>query len=245
MKTKITSLITAGILGTALASQAAIITWDDAVTMSGDTDVSTEGTSEYAYSLNGANGTKALNGVDFTIAAEGANGVFDNLTSSVNASQGATAFASTTAPWASLSTAYKDVLQGGIYNGADDTTYTLNDLTGGQDYLVQMWITNPSNNTATRDRTASFYGEANNISTTAKVIDYNVGNVGGGLGQYIIGTFTTGASDTSISFLAEGGGAAPGMQLNAIQVRAIPEPSSFALLGGLLALGHVMVRRRR
>ena len=172
MKTKL--LITAGILGAATVSQAATITWDDAVTMSADTDVSTEGTSEYAYSLNGANGPLALNGVDFTIGDESTAGVFDNLTSSTNPGQSATAFANTTAPWTELPDAYKAVLQGGIYSGTDDTTYTLNGLTGGQDYLVQMWIIDAKNNSATLDRTASFYGEDSNTSTTAKREEYGV-----------------------------------------------------------------------
>ena len=53
-------------------------------------------------------------------------------------------------------------------------------------------------------------------------------------------------SDSILMQKAAGGGdfkaSAVDFQFTAI---AIPEPSSFALLGGLLALGHVMVRRRR
>ena len=242
MKTKITSLILTGIFGTALASQGAVIAWGDAATMSADTDVSTAGKSTlYAYSLNGSGGTIALNGVAFTEAAESPAGVFDNLTSSVNPNQSFDAFITTSNPWASLSTAYKDVVKGGISSATDDTTYTLNGLTSGQDYLVQVWISDPRTQ-GSLARTASFYGEANNTSTTAKVLDYNVVDAQGGLGQYIIGSFTADAS--SIQFLVEGN--APlnaGLQMNAIQVRVVPEPSSTALLG--LGLSSLLLRRRR
>jgi hypothetical protein len=30
-----------------------------------------------------------------------------------------------------------------------------------------------------------------------------------------------------------------------MQLRAVPEPGTYALIGGLLALSHVMLRRRR
>ncbi len=47
------------------------------------------------------------------------------------------------------------------------------------------------------------------------------------------------------SSIDAGGGNWTGAKLEYFNVTAIPEPGTYALLGGLLALGHVMVRRRR
>jgi len=47
------------------------------------------------------------------------------------------------------------------------------------------------------------------------------------------------------SSIDAGGGNWTGAKLQYFEVTAIPEPGTYALLGGLLALGHVMVRRRR
>jgi hypothetical protein len=62
------------------------------------------------------------------------------------------------------------------------------------------------------------------------------------------GSFTFDTSK-SYRFIAYGqtssGDPVDGSYFSDITLTAIPEPSSFALLGGLLALGHVMVRRRR
>lgn len=52
----------------------------------------------------------------------------------------------------------------------------------------------------------------------------------------------------SYGFAAYGhqtGSALNGSYISNITLTAIPEPGAYALLGGLLALGHVMVRRRR
>ena len=64
---KITSLITAGILGATIASQAAVITWGTATAISNVSDISTTGTLVEAINLNdGTAGTVVVNGVTFT-----------------------------------------------------------------------------------------------------------------------------------------------------------------------------------
>ena len=66
---KITSLITAGILGTSIASQAAVIAWGDSTSVSTASDISTAGTLVEAINLTADNisGTTVVaNGVIFT-----------------------------------------------------------------------------------------------------------------------------------------------------------------------------------
>ena len=42
-----------------------------------------------------------------------------------------------------------------------------------------------------------------------------------------------------------GGGKFAYFQSGSLQVVVVPEPGTYALIGGMLALGYVMVRRRR
>ena len=70
-------------------------------------------------------------------------------------------------------------------------------------------------------------------------------NVEGGVGQYVIGTFTADATTQQIVFQGEGTGLNGGStQINAFQLRAIPEPASTELLGIFGVYGMCQRRRR-
>jgi len=111
-----------------------------------------------------------------------------------------------------LSSAYQGILAGADYADNTPLTMTLNNLTVGRNYAVQVWVNDSrSGGTATRTETISSRG-GNGFSTLA----YNVQQTGGGLGQYAIGFFTATATNQTFTMLGSAS-----TQINALQVRDV------------------------
>jgi fibronectin-binding autotransporter adhesin len=207
------SLLLAALLSlSAPAAFAASITWGVPSSMTADTNVVTTGTLKYAYTWN--NTARTVNGVPFAVAGTIAAPLTGtNITFSGFNTINQTAFTSNTAPFTSLSTAYKGLVLGAVYANTSGTTgtMTLQGLTVGTTYQVQVWASDPRSGT-TVNRSTLLTSGGNTVT-----LDYNVGNVGGGVGQWVIGTFT--ADATTESFTASTGTA---NQINAIQLRTAP-----------------------
>jgi hypothetical protein len=222
---------------------AAVIAWGTPTTISGDTDVKTNGTHVYAYNFGSFDTTRPnpssvvtssiINGVTFTAAdtrnltsVGGGNISYDtNQLTSYNAVGVPTG--------TTFSNEYKALLSTVSYvSGASNYTMTLNNLTKDQTYQVQIWA-NYSNGTTL---------------VPALILNGNAGKgllakdegKTGSLGQYIVGTFT--ADGTSQSFTVTSTGTA---YINGISLRAIavPEPHSIAVVG-LLVTCFALSRRR-
>ena len=223
------------------SSHAAVITWGTAQNITGDSDVSTLGTFNRAYSFDVSSAT--VNGVTFSPFSAQANDT-QLFSTGVNPGGYATAFGGGGSdPWNILSASYKTLLAQGLYNDVDYArpTITLNNLSIGTQYQIQIWVNDSRNIQPAFNRAISFYSGATPGTDNSPVMQYNVGNAGGGLGQFATGTFT--ADGTSITLSADNyisGGA----QINALQLSVIPEPATYALvLGGILPLLALLRRR--
>jgi len=231
----------------AMPVHAALVTWQTPVTISGDADVSTQDTLERAYNMGGPATT--VNGVTFARFGQNGQDGFDSATYKTW-TVGSTTLgdnsmllqnpvrSTAAAPFSGLGADYQILLSSANYNRSDDwgmispLVLTLNGLTVGQKYLFQSW---------TNDSTAPDAGRSLNVQSggaTSLTVDFNTTDLEGGVGQYLIGTFTADATSQVITYVAFTNGVA---EIGAFQLRSIPEPASL----GLLALGGLALWRRR
>lgn len=208
------------------AAPAATINWGTptavSTTIGNSSQVRTDGTLIQAF--NGV--TTAQTPADFDVTVNGQSFVgTQDIFSESGAGVGGTSDL-----WLGGNTgdaAYNTLLSTVDYGGPASQTLTLplggGSLIVGQEYLVQIWFVD--DRAASNSRVMRFGdGNGNNV-------DLN--------DQFVVGTFI--ASGTTQSLFAEAQGFARA-HINAIQLRAIPEPS-VSLLGGLGALA--LLRRRK
>ncbi|MHB1767366.1 MAG: PEP-CTERM sorting domain-containing protein [Phycisphaerae bacterium] len=238
----------AGAAGTA---SAAVISWGAATDVSGNTDVSTTGTFVGAFSLGDNNGSapsnEVINGVTFTGINAPALG--QGYSTSVAAGTdtitgpGFEGYSGYTPP-GSLSAAYQSILANGFFNpgvgylnGPNNSPLDLNlgRLTPGSEYQVEIWVNDGRSISAGNTQTVS------GSPSDSVVLQEQTGPLVAG--QFAIGTFI--ADNTgmqTISITAGKVGSYPS-QLNAYEVRAVPEPASLGLFA-IGAMGLLLVKRR-
>ena len=127
---------------------------------------------------------------------------------------------------ASLSAEYQSLVAGAAFGsgGATTSDVTLRNLRSGDDYEVQIWLHDARN--ISNARLGTVTSGANSVTLAYNSNDAISGgadgNNNGGVGQFVIGTFTaTSSTETFTLSVPDGQG---GLQLNAIQVRNISDP---------------------
>jgi len=237
-----------------------VIAWGSAQTISGDSNVDTNGTLLYAYRFgNSLTGTTTVNGVSFepfnvTNGASTATVGSVTLTAVSQPGYNAVMYSGDGAtsgsnPFAALPASYQSLLSGVVQSVAFDTdpgqplSIQLGGLTAGTEYLVQWWSSTPDTNLYWKQTVA--------LGSPNVTLDSNTTDVAGGLGQYATGTFT--ASGSTFTFTLEGlqmyASPYDWPTINALQVReiqAVPEPSTLAMaFAGLGFVGYSRFRRRK
>jgi autotransporter-associated beta strand protein len=196
-----------------VSSRAAVIVWGAPATISADTDVSTNGATVFAYTW-GTGST--VNGIAFAATSVG-NGAVGSLSVSGLGQANSSAFTSASNPFNALNPAYKNILVGGDYVVAATTaTLTLNNLTVGRNYQVQVWANDPRGSIEFRTQTISSSGGSSQTITICP-------NVAGSPGQQVMGSFTADSASQAFTLVRAAGSVA---QIAALQLRDLSPPAT-------------------
>lgn len=238
-----------------------VVTWGTPTNISGDTDVVTDGTLLYAYNFGAAGvASTTVNGVTFTAGAFPGSitntTTIGNIGFSEDAFQGYLVSYNTlgtgSGAFNTLSAAYKTLLStGGGASAYSTLSMTLNGLNAGYSYKIQWWLNNSSQQQNTGDGFA--FQSTNATAGNNVILDGNVGDTNGNLGQFVTGTFVASSTSAVIEFTGNGVGPSPNSFgnkpfLNAVQLRqtAVPEPGTYALGAiGMCVLACLQRRRQQ
>lgn len=153
---------------------------------------------------------------------------------------GNTGFGTTAGAYGQLPTATQNLLQSGSFSQNDQINLTMNGLVPGQLYTFEYWANNAGNFTGYGYQVDRAYSGTAATGTFGQAIANTGTPLGnsplGAVGQFEVGTFTADATSQSVFFTTRGQDA---VELNAFQLRTVPEPSTYALalLGGAGLLG--------
>ena len=208
------------VLGSAFGVRAATIKWGRVTDVSGDANVSTTGALVSAYSFSGVPipTSPVVNGVTFTgLAAADTRKSVAFGGDTIASSGGICSYGHYGAP-SNFSSAYKSLLTSAFYSsvGTDPLILTLNNLAPGTNYQFEAWVNDARSLAPTRTEKVS--GNAGNSVTLA----YHTGKPG--VGQFVLGIFT--ADSTGRQAITLTGIGNTGAQINAFQLRALPEPKN-------------------
>ncbi len=242
--TSVAALLSAGFVS------AAAVSWTTSAGLT-DAEVSTAGTGVFAYYFNSdtARTNQTVNGVNFVLHTTGTAPAGLNFNGSFNNPENVDCYQVAAS---AANVGLNAILDGQNWGGAAPLTVT--GLTVGQQYQVQLMLSD--------DRT-SFLNARNyavsdsNSAPGAADIEFGYHSTrGGGVpvgapvgavdAKIFTATFTAdGTTQDFYTWLYENathGASNAGSQVNAIQLRVVPEPASFALLG---LAGLAGLRRRR
>jgi hypothetical protein len=200
------------------------VTWRTPVTISGPTDVSTQGTYFGSWAPQDGNAnTLPVNGVTFQGFSD-----LPYFTSGPTFDAGYENYGSPNTSDAN----YNTLLKYARYSNAGDqpATFSWSGMTPGHLYLVQLWVNDGRNIGQSRSETVT-----GGTNTSAPL---SFGSDGTGPGQYIIGTFVANSSRGQTLILnAFSTGANPSPQINLLQVRDItPVITGIVVSGPTLTL---------
>ena len=229
--THITMLLAAAALSD-VSLHAASITWGAPTGITGNSDVSTNGTLIGAVNFNGPATT--VNGVNFqALATTGPSNTVGNFNLSApffyppqNTGDGA-------APFVSLSSGYKFLLGSAAATGGT-MTLTMSGLNIGQSYEFEAWVNNSR---------PGFTFQVDVMAGNTVTLDPNSSLAAGGLGQFVIGTFVADASSQQVEFSNSEAAVVNGFQLRQVTSPVVPEPGT--ALFGMALLGAAGLTRRR
>ena len=219
-------------------SHAASIVWGAPTNISGDADVLTTGTLVGAFNLGGPSNVPSttVNGVTFNpfnIPNGTATTTIGNFSFFVNNGVASnTLFGSSSPPFNALSASYQTLLESGERDFGGDPVLTISGLIIGQSYVFEWWANSSNSSTPSSFTTTATSGNAVTLIT-------NTSGTDGGLGQYAIGSFVANSTSQVITF----SGSDSFRLVNAFELRAVPEPSIWAMVA--IGAGVLLALRRR